>query len=521
MKIEMRGIKKIYPDGTVALKGVNFSVGESEIVGLLGENGAGKTTLMKILSGLLRPTAGEIFINGEKVDFKNPSDALKLGIGMVHQHFSLVPMYTPVENLILGLERKGKGLLIPFSTLNLKKAEKIFQRLMNETGLKVPPNTPVEKLPLGVQQRVEILKLLYKGANVLILDEPTSFLTPLEVKELFKVLKSMREKGKSIVFITHKLKEAIEVTDRVTVLRQGKVTGRIETSKATPEELAKMMVGEEIELKIRKERIEVGKPVLIVKNLTVLDDSGRPAVKGVSFEVKEREIFGVVGVEGNGQTELLQALTGLRPAETGEIFLNGRKIEKPDPKFIYSQGVSNIPEDRQKYGLVLDFTILENSVLGRQFEPRFTQALGKLNWSAITNFAKEMIKKFNVVTTSLKIPARSLSGGNQQKLIVGRELSKEPSLIIAAHPTRGLDIASTLYIRELLLKMRDQGKAILLVSADLEEALELSSRVAVMYEGEFLGIGKPEEFTIEEIGLMMGGIRPNRNPKQRKEHLRF
>ncbi len=516
MKIEMKGVKKVYPDGTVALRGVDFDVREGEIVGLLGENGAGKTTLMKILSGLLRPTAGEIYVNGERVYFKNPSDALKLGIGMVHQHFSLVPIYNSIENIMLGQEERTGG-LASLSLLNLKKAREDFQRLVEETGLKVPLDVPVENLPLGVQQRIEILKLLYRGVNVLILDEPTSFLTPLEVKDLFKILRNLKERGKSIVFITHKLKEAIDVTERVVVLRQGMVTGRIETVKATPEALAKMMVGEEIELKVKKEEINVGKPVLIVKNLKVLDDMGRWAVKGVSFDVKAGEIFGVVGVEGNGQTELLQAITGLRPVESGEIYVNGEKTDKLDPKKLYSQGVSHIPEDRQKYGLILDFTVLENSVLGRQFEPRFIQRMGRLNWSAITEFAKKVIKSFNVVTTSLKIPVRSLSGGNQQRLVVGRELSKNPSLIIAAHPTRGLDVASTLYIRELLLKMREQGKGILLVSADLEEALELSDRIAVMYEGQFLGIGETQSFTIEEIGLMMGGIKPGETKRKEEE----
>jgi len=500
--IEMKSIKKVYPDGTVALRGVDFDVGRGEIIGLLGENGAGKTTLMKILSGLLPLTDGEISVDGKRVSFKNPSDALRLGIGMVHQVFALVPPYTAVENILLGQEAAG-----PLSFLDLDAARKRLTDLAEETGLKVPLDTPVEMLPVGVRQRVEILKVLYRGTDVLILDEPTSSLTPLEVDELFRIMRRLKKAGKSVIFITHKLREVLEISDRIVVLRGGRVTGRLPTEEATPEKLAVMMVGEEVVPRVRREEREPGEPVLTVRNLQVMNDSGAVAVKDVSFEVRAGEIFGVAGVEGNGQSELVQALTGLRPPKSGEIKLNGMDVIAFNPRKLYEMGVCHIPEDKARFGLALNFDIAENSILGRQWEPEFLLRLGRLNWKRIMEFAERLVRVFNVVTPSLRTTVRSLSGGNQQRLIVGRELSKQPALIVAAHPTRGLDISSTLYIRELLVKMRDEGKGVLLISADLDEIMELSDRIAVMYEGEFLSIGRVEEFTREEIGMMMGGIK--------------
>jgi len=503
--IEMKSIRKVYPDGTVALRGVDFDVGRGEIVGLLGENGAGKTTLMKILSGLLPPTGGEIFVNGERVRFRNPSDALRRGIGMVHQFFALVPPYTAVENILLGQEAAG-----PLSFLDLDKAKKQLADLAEETGLKVPLDTPIEMLPVGVQQRVEILKVLYRGTDLLILDEPTSSLTPMEVDELFRVLRRLKEAGKAVVFITHKLREVLEISDRIVVLRNGLVTGRLPTAEATPEKLAVMMVGREVVPRVSREERAPGEPVLVVENLQVMSDSGTPAVKNLSFEVRAGEIFGVAGVEGNGQSELVQALTGLRPPQSGQIKLNGVDVIAFDPKALYKLGVCHIPEDKARFGLALNFDVAENSILGRQWEPEFLQGMGRLNRRRIVEFAKRLMKTFNVIAPSVRTPVRSLSGGNQQRLVVGRELSKRPALVVAAHPTRGLDIDSTVYIRELLVRMRDEGKGVLLISADLDEILELSDRIAVMYEGEFLGVGKAEELTKEEIGLMMGGIRPDR-----------
>ena len=501
--IEMKSIHKTYPDGTVALRGVDFDVGRGEIVGLLGENGAGKTTLMKILSGLLPPTDGEISVDGKRVTFRNPSDALGLGIGMVHQVFALVPPYTATENILLGQEAAG-----PLSFLNLDTARKRLAELAEETGLQAPLDTPIELLPVGVRQRVEILKVLYRGTDVLILDEPTSSLTPLEVDELFRFMRRLKEAGKAIVFITHKLREVLEISDRIVVLRNGLVTGRVPTKEATPQKLAVMMVGREVVPRVTREEKEPGEAVLSVKDLQVLDDSGGMAVKNLSFEVKAGEIFGVAGVEGNGQSELVQALTGLRPPKSGELHLNGRDVIRFDPKELYRMGICHIPEDTVRFGLALNFDVAENSILGRQWEPEFLLGLGRLNGKRIMEYARKLVETFNVVTPSLKTVARSLSGGNRQRLVVGRELSKEPALVVAAHPTRGLDIASTMYIRELLVKMRDEGKGVLLISADLDEIMELSDRIAVMYEGEFLGVGKAEELSREEIGMMMGGIKP-------------
>ena len=501
--IEMKSIRKVYPDGTVALRGVDFDVGRGEIVGLLGENGAGKTTLMKILSGLLPPTGGEIFVNGERVHFRNPSDALRRGIGMVHQFFALVPPYTAVENILLGQEAAAL-----FSFLDLEAAKKKLADLAEETGLSIPLDTPIEFLPVGVQQRVEILKVLYRGTELLILDEPTSSLTPLEVGELFRVLRRLKGAGKAVVFITHKLKEVLEISDRIVVLRNGLVTGRLPTEEATPEKLAVMMVGKEVVPRVTREKREPGEPVLTVKGLRVMSDFGTLAVKDLSFEVRAGEIFGVAGVEGNGQSELVQALTGLRPPQSGEIHLDGRDVVRFDPKELYKMGICHIPEDKARFGLALNFDVAENSILGRQWEPEFLLGMGRLNRKKIVGFAERLMKTFNVIAPSVRTPVKSLSGGNQQRLVVGRELSKRPTLVVAANPTRGLDIASTVYIRELLVKMRDEGKGVLLVSADLDEIMELSDRIAVMYEGEFIGVGRAEELSREEIGMMMGGIKP-------------
>ncbi len=516
--VEMKNIVKIYPDGTVALRGVNFAVHEGEIVGLLGENGAGKTTLMKILSGLLRPTKGEIYYRGRKVRFKNPSDALALGIGMVHQHFTLVPIFTALENIILGIESTGKKTSLIISPIDTSTVEEKIKKLMKETGLEVPLDVPVELLPLGSRQRIEILKVLYRGVNVLILDEPTTFLTPLEVEELFKIMKRLKEQGKTVVFITHKIREALAITDRIVVLRKGIVAGEIPTREATPEKLAVLMVGKEMKLDIllRGKGAPPSAPtVLKVEDLYVRNDLGLMAVKGVTFEVKAGEIFGIAGVEGNGQAELVEAITGLRKVEKGKILISGIEVTNKGPIDVYRLGASHIPGDREKYGLVLEFTVTENSILSRQWEHSFLKEikisrnikLSRLNWKKVKEYALKLVKNFNVITPSIDTVAKSLSGGNRQRLLVGRELSKNPSLIIAVHPTRGLDIASTMYIRQLLAKMRDEGKAVLLVSADLDEIMQLSDRIAVMYEGEFMGIKKADEITRKEIGLMMGGVK--------------
>jgi simple sugar transport system ATP-binding protein len=362
---------------------------------------------------------------------------------------------------------------------------------------------------LGVRQRVEILKVLYRGTDVLILDEPTSSLTPIEVEELFKTMRKLKEAGKATIFITHKLKEVLEISDSIVVLRNGVVTGRIPTNKANPEKLAVMMIGKEVP-RVTREKKTAGEPVLAVKDLEVMSDFGSVAVKDLSFEVNANEILGVAGVEGNGQSELVQALTGLRSEKGGEIQIKGISVIGVGPKELYRLGLSHIPEDKNRFGLALEFDVSENTILGRQWEPEFLLPLDRLNWKKITDFARRLVKIFNVVTPSLKTTAKSLSGGNQQRLVVGRELSKRPTLVVAAHPTRGLDIASTLYIRELLIKMRDEGKGVLLISSELDEIMQLSDRIAVIYEGAFLGIGKAGEFSRKEIGMMMGGVRLKR-----------
>jgi len=507
--IEMKSIRKVYPDGTLALRGVDFALRKGEIVGLLGENGAGKTTLMKILSGLLPLTDGKIRVGGKTVHFDNPSDALRVGIGMVHQHFALVSTYTPIQNILLGQEVGNVSTIQLFSFLKQKTARDKLVILAEEAGLSIPLDTPVESLSLGVRQRVEILKVLYRGTDVLILDEPTSSLTPIEVEELFKTLQKLKEAGKVTIFITHKLKEVLEISDRIVVLRNGLVTGRIPTNKANPEKLAVMMIGKEVP-RVTREKKTAGEPVLVVKDLEVMSGFGSVAVKDLSFEVNANEILGVAGVEGNGQSELVQALTGLRSKKGGEIRFKGISVVGAGPKELYKMGLSHIPEDKSRFGLALDFDVSENTILGRQWEPEFLLPLDRLNWKKITDFAQRLVKIFNVVTPSLKTAAGSLSGGNQQRLVVGRELSKRPTLVVAAHPTRGLDIASTLYIRELLVKMRDEGKGVLLISSDLDEIMQLSDRIAVIYEGEFLGVGKAEEFSRKEVGMMMGGVRLKR-----------
>ncbi|MCS7240071.1 MAG: ABC transporter ATP-binding protein [Candidatus Bipolaricaulota bacterium] len=506
--LRAEGLTKIYPDGTVALSGVDLTVVAGEVLGLLGENGAGKTTLTKILSGLLPPTAGRLRTPQGPVRFHSPKDALRLGIGMVHQHFALVDTFNALENVALGLGG------VSFPALRRK-----LEELIEKTGLQVPLDVPVEKLAVGERQRVEILKVLARDVNLLILDEPTSVLTPVETADLFRFLQNLREQGKAVIFITHKLKEALSITDRIVVLRRGKVAGEVETKNTTAGELARLMVGTEIELRGRPVELAVehtvqtglsavrtAEPVLVVKDLRVRSDTGELAVRDLSFAVHPGEIFGIAGVEGNGQTELVEAICGLRRVEAGRIILRGENVVGRSPPELYRLGLAHIPEDRWKYGLILSFTVAENAILGVQRERGFHLA-GMLRARAVRNHAAKLIQEFNIQTAGLSASAKSLSGGNQQKLIVGRELAKDPEVIVAAQPTRGLDIGAAQFIRDLLLRLRDEGRAILLVSADLDEVLALSDRVAFMYEGTFTGVARPAELTPEEIGLLMGGVK--------------
>jgi len=497
--VYMKNIVKVYPDGTVALRGVDFEVKSGEIHGLLGENGAGKTTLMNILSGYLRPTSGEVYIFGKKVDIKSTRDAINLGIGMVHQHFTLIDTFTALENIIMGMEPRKSGIFIDFDA-----AEEKVKKLMKEVGLEVPLDVPIEYLSVGARQRVEILKALYRGAKILILDEPTAVLTPLEVKELFKLLKKLSESGQSIIFISHKLKEVLELTDRITVLRKGVKIGTVKTKDATPVKLARMMVGRDVIFQLEKREAKVGEPILKVQDLWVKNDLGLDAVKGLTFEVKRGEILGIAGVEGNGQSELVEAITGLRKVEKGKIFLEDVDITNMSPREVFKLGVAHIPEDRHRWGLILDFFVYENMILGKhRFRPFINGAF--LNYDFIYDYSEELVKTFDILLPNIHSMTKSLSGGNQQKVIVARELSKNPKLIVAAQPTRGLDVGSTEYIRRKLLEYRDKGVAILLVSADLDEILQLSDRVAVMYEGKFMGIYPPNVLDEEKLGLLMGG----------------
>jgi simple sugar transport system ATP-binding protein len=508
-------ITKVYSDGTVALKEATVDIHKGEIVGLLGENGAGKTTLTKILSGLLPPTSGRVISPKGPIRFSNPREALAFGIGMVHQHFALVGTFTAAENVALSYERA-------FSRIQLSKAVEKLESLMEESGLHVPLEIPVEKLAVGEQQRVEILKVLSRDVDLLILDEPTSVLTPLEVDDLFSLLRHLRDAGKSIILITHKLKEVQSVTDRIIVLRHGELVGDVPTEQATTKQLARLMVGQQIDqeptavdlsdakLPVKGEHKEVDRSkasILHVANLVSKSKSDEVAVKDITFDVFAGEIFGIAGVEGNGQSELVESLTGLRVPTSGEATINGKSILGLDPRQIYKLGLAHIPEDRWQLGLILPFTLAENAILGVHQWEEFKGPFSVLRWKKINQHVRALMDRFEIRATGPSSPAKSLSGGNQQKLIVGRELAKDPAIIVASQPTRGLDIGSAQYIRDLLLEMRDAGRAILLVSADLDEVLVLADRIAIMYEGKFMTVCSPDELNREQIGLLMGGVK--------------
>ena len=494
--IEMRGIHKIYPDGVIALRDVDFIVYKGEIHGLLGENGAGKTTLMRILYGEIKATRGIIKIFGKRVKFHGPWDAIRHGIGMVYQHFTLVPTFTVEENLYLSYVS-----IEPKATIDdvREKAKK----LMDELGLKAPLNAVVETLPVGVQQRVEIIKTLLGNARILVLDEPTSVLTPIETKELFNALRKLKEAGITIIFITHKLREVKEITDRVTVLRRGRRVGTVVTDKVTQKDLARMMVEREVVFKIEKKPKEPGEPVFIVKDLWVRDDRGLVAVKGVSFELRKGEILGLAGVQGNGQRELAEALAGVRIVEKGKIYLYGKDITRLPASKRYSLGLAYVPDSR-RVGLIFDMNIIENTVLTNMY--RVITRTRRIKWGIASKYANEVIDKLEVIAPGITSPIKYLSGGNQQKVMVGREIIREPTVFVVAEPTQGLDVGATEFIRKTLLALRDQDKAILLISTDLDEIMQLSDRIAVIYEGKIMAIGKPEEFTLERLGLLMGGV---------------
>ncbi|WP_026175032.1 ABC transporter ATP-binding protein [Thermus igniterrae] len=464
-----------------------------EVLALVGENGAGKSTLMKIVYGLQPPDQGEMWVDGRPYRPKSPLDAIAHGIGMVHQHFMLVEPFTVLENLVLGLE-PGTPLF-----LNLEEARKRATRLMEELGFQVPLDERIENLPVGLQQRVEILKALYREARILILDEPTAVLTPQEAEELFRFLRAYVQKGNAAIFISHKLKEVLEVSDRTTVIRDGRVVGTVRTKETSLEALARMMVGREVVLRVQKGPARPGEVVLEVEGL-----EAPPRLKGVSFHVRAGEIVGIAGVEGNGQTELVEALAGLRPHRGVARYL-GQPLP-PLARGVRDRGVSHVPEDRHARGLVLDFSVGENAILGDQHRPPFRGFLGFLDQAAVERHAQALVEGFDVRPRSTTLAARRFSGGNQQKIVVGRELLRRPRLLIAAQPTRGVDVGAIEFIHQRLVEARDQGMAVLLVSADLSEVLSLADRILVMYGGRIVGELTPEEATEERLGLLMAGI---------------
>lgn len=496
--IEMKGITKVFP-GTIANDNVDFDLLQGETHVLLGENGAGKTTLMNILYGLYQQEKGDIYVDGQLVKIDNPNEAIKLGIGMVHQHFMLVDNFTVAENIILGSEPK-KGL-----KLDRKKAVADVKAIADKYGFAIDPNAVIEDISVGQQQKVEILKALYRGAKILILDEPTAVLTPQEIEELGKIIENLKKEGKSVILITHKLKEVMSMSDRVTIIRRGKVTGTVNTVDTNIDELAELMVGRKVTLVVEKEEAKVGAEVLKVANLSANDQRGIPAVKNVSFEVHGGEILGIAGVDGNGQTELLEVLTGLRKPHDGSITMNGKDLYGKSPREVIDAGVGHIPEDRHKRGLILKYSLVENSILGIHRNEEFTKKGFIMDYKAIRSHCDKLIEEFDVRTPNADVFASALSGGNQQKLIAAREIAKDPDLLIAAQPTRGIDVGAIEYIHSRLVEERDKGKAVLLVSLELDEVLALSDRIAVMYDGKIVDILDRKDADEQKLGILMAG----------------
>jgi len=501
--LELRDITKAFP-GVLANDHIDLTLQEGEIHALLGENGAGKTTLMNVLYGLYTQDEGEIFIRGEHVRIEDPNDAIARGIGMVHQHFMLVPVLTVTENVMLGVEPTRNRIF-----LSRRTAARRVREISEEYGLVVDPDAYIKNLSVGVQQRVEIIKLLYREADILILDEPTAVLTPQEVEDLFEIIQTLVDRGKSVIFITHKLNEVMNIADRITVLRNGRVVGTTTPEETNQAELAAMMVGREVVLQVEKEPAQRAETVLDVDDLRVMDDRGNLAVRGVSFEVQGGEVLGVAGVQGNGQTELVEALTGLRPPEAGKVQILGSDVTGAPPRRILEQGVAHVPEDRQKDGLVLSFPVANNLVLNTYYVKPFARFV-VLDQEEILTEAEKRVRQFDVRTPSVLTPVSKLSGGNQQKVIVAREFSRPIKLLIASQPTRGLDVGSIEYIHGRIIEKRDEGTAVLLVSPELDEVLSLSDRIAVMYEGEIVDIIPAEEATREQIGLLMAGVKEDR-----------
>ena len=495
--IEMREITKVFGE-FVANDKINLELRKGEIHALLGENGAGKSTLMNMLAGLLEPTSGEIVVNGQVVELDSPSKAASLGIGMVHQHFMLVEAFTVAENIILGSELTKNGVL------DIARATREINELSERYGLAVDPSAKVADISVGAQQRVEILKTLYRGADILIFDEPTAVLTPSEIDELMAIMKNLVKEGKSIILITHKLDEIRAVSDRVTVIRRGKSIETVEIAGATNADLAEMMVGRSVSFKTEKQAAQPKEVVLSIKDLVVNENRGVPAVKNLSLDVRAGEIVGIAGIDGNGQSELIQAITGLRKIESGSVELKGQSIVGLHPRQITEMSVGHVPEDRHRDGLVLEMMISENIALQTYYKEPLSKK-GILNYSNIIGYAKQLMQEFDVRAASEIVPAAALSGGNQQKAIIAREVDRNPDLLIVSQPTRGLDVGAIEYIHKRLIQERDNGKAVLVVSFELDEILNVSDRIAVIHDGKIQGIVTPETTNKQELGVLMAG----------------
>jgi simple sugar transport system ATP-binding protein len=499
--LQMHHILKVYGNGVRANNDVSFEVREGEIHALVGENGAGKSTLMKILYGLERPSSGEIVLRDKLVTIANPQEAIKLGIGMVHQNFMLVPSFTVAENVVLGSEpRTGRF-------VNYKAAVEATRNLSHQYGLEVDPEAVVDAIPVGARQRVEILKALYRGADILILDEPTAVLTPQETTELFAAIRQLVKTNKTVIFISHKLREVKEISDRVSVMRDAKMVGTVDTRDVNEEQIARMMVGREVFLDIQKPPIKRGQAVLKVRDLEYVSDAGVETLKRISFNVYAGEILGIAGVEGNGQTELVEVITGLRSPASGTVDLNGQAITRQSPRQVRQAGVAHIPEDRLTNGAAVSASIEENLIVDRYERPPYTNGL-LMNLTAMRDNAEKLIEQFGIRTPDGTLPTGSLSGGNMQKVIVARELSSDPKLLIASQPTRGVDIGASEFMHEKLVEARNRGVAILLISADLGEVMSLSDRLAVIKDGQFSAIfPDASKLTEDEVGLYMLGVK--------------
>jgi len=501
MKLELRGITKRFP-GVVANDSVNLSIATGEVLALVGENGAGKSTLMNVLYGLYKADEGEIFIDGASKKFNSPADAIAAGIGMVHQHFMLVPVFSVVENVVLGSEPTRR-----LGALDIEQARKMVREVSERYNLNLDPDAIVEDLPVGVRQRVEIVKVLLRDAKIVVFDEPTAVLTPSEILEFFEIVRTLIKSGKGVVFITHKLKEALTIADRINVLRRGKVAGDADPKTASEAQIAEMMVGRPVQLTVDKKPASPKQVVLSVRDLSLIDPDGRTVVDQVSFEVRAGEIVGIAGVQGNGQTELVMALSGLRNANSGVVELDGKDVTKASPRDRHSLGMGHVPEDRQRQGLITGMSITENLVLTRYHDKEFCDGM-RMRWSDASKKAKELVANYDIRTSDPDQLASTLSGGNQQKVIVARELSRKIGLVLAAQPTRGIDVGSIEYIHEQIVKERDSGTAVLIVSTELDEVMALSDRLLVMYRGRIVADLDPKKISHMDVGLYMAGSRP-------------